>query len=420
MKRITLIISACLLLLVSCGNTEKDIIIVNSANKKFDLGILNGNIKNTKIRPINNVYSLCYGEVGLKIQDSIVRQNLIPTNYKLFTISKDGKVFSEILEHKYCDGEQYLKVFGNNIDFAPYSRGISCDHLVGLLPYSYGDLIFYIVRIIGKRNNKNYCLPITMMINTKTQQYSIIGYGIMVNTADGVSVQLYDDKYFCVLDFYMNSNEYIFKYYDTDGNYVGWTPDNSLVSIQTGKPYYYTNPLEITNNDWSFIYSNDKYGRPTSMSNSKERYEIKYTKIGYHLTGYDNNGKKIYEFEPAGQDFLDLRNWDLMFNRWGKLTKYQYDLYGTLYTISYYNNNQSYYLKERQGVGGDFCCVGIFKNTGGLMDDILIDVGMFTEMWTDTYPIYRIDPSTGIKQKIASLPQNKIKKFLLDYLSDLE
>ena len=157
------------------------------------------------------------------------------------------------------------------------------------------------------------------------------------------------------------------------------------------------------------------------MQNRKEKYDVKYTKTGYHIKGFDDKGRLKYDFEPYDvNELFDLRTWNREFKNRGKLIKYYYDWQGKLDYKKYYNASQSYYLRESQNYNGEFSCDGIYRNAGEFSDDVLINVSSVSDMWTRTYPIYRIDPQSGIKSKIASLPKQDIKQYLLNYLYNLE
>ena len=88
MKRITLLLSVCTLLLISCDNSEKEIVIVNSSNPKYDLGMWIEDTKNT-FYTYSDIYSLWPEKVGKMQKDSLKR-----TNFKAFTVSKDSVVMS--------------------------------------------------------------------------------------------------------------------------------------------------------------------------------------------------------------------------------------------------------------------------------------------------------------------------------------
>lgn len=417
MKKITLVFSACLLLFVSCNNKEKEIVIQCSTNPQYDLGALLEDVDDLPIKQIKNVYSLFPGDNGKILHDTIVAKWLKPVRLKLFVISKEGEVLNKIAERNYRKGIPYIKVFDKEINLNPYLCGISCECMRNYYPNSYNDLILYKLNVIGKSeiDNKYYSLPITLMINIKTKETTIIGRSYYTTKENTIAI--YDDEFFCVLDYYMDSREYIYKYYDLYGYYVGWTPSVGLEYTATHKKFYYTTPMETTNWDWTFTYGDDKYGRPVSMEKSKEKYDIKYTKTGYHIAGYDDKGRKTADYEQNNEnDFIDLRTWDLKFNRWGRLTRYSYDSKGALDTRIYYNNSQSYYLKESRRYDGTFHCVGIYANSGKNVDDILIDVD---DYWGESI-IYRNDHKTGRRNRMATLSSNKIKSWLLDYLYELD
>ena len=298
--------------------------------------------------------------------------------------------------------------------------------------------------IFGKKetDNKNYALPIALMINTTTKECSVVGTGTCI---DGKNVQIFDDKYFKILDLYMDSFEYIYKFYDKEGNYIGWSQDIK------GKVIY-TTPLKTTNSGWLFIYGNDKYGRPIAMKNLMDKsemeytdiiakYDIKYTNTGYHIFGYDWKDRKVYDYElKNSNDFMDLRSWNMKFNRGGILIKYKFDLSeeNTLSSVTYYNKSQTYYMYQSRHYDNTPKYEGIFKNTYNsyYKDKCLIEVDIFSETFLskekptiytkfyspkeEPYPIYQIDPNTGEKKKIASLPEYKMRKFLLDYLYSIE
>ena len=421
MKSVSLLLSICAILLISCDNTEKEIVIKNTANPNYNIGTWVEKYENEQIVHINDVYSLWHDDYGKIKQDS-----LIPAKLKAFTVSKDSIVLSEFLERSYSDNVPHIKVFNKKIDLNPYLRGFSCEYIRFLTPYSYNDLVFYTLNIIGKdeQNNKYYTQPLTLMINLNTKDCNVVGRGHYIDGSNDDNIAIFNDKYFGILDFYMNSWTYICKYYDLEGNYVGWSPNVGLEYTQTGEKVIYTSPLEIKNTDWSFTYDgNDKYGRPVSMKNwsTKEKYEIEYTKTGCIITGYDKNGKKQYEFEPNDENsFIDLRTWDMKFKYRGKLKEYKYSYDGTLNAIFYYNEKQSHYLRETYlSSNGTFICDGIYKNSNKLhIDDIVVSLSR--EFYTGKYYIYRIDPETGMNKEIAFIPQKKVKKYLLNYLYDLK
>lgn len=470
--------SAYALLLISCNN-EKEIVLRNTANPNYNIGTWVEKTKNEQFVHIDNMYSLWPDEVGEIKQDS-----LIPAKYKVFIVSKDSIVLSEIMERSYVKNEPHLKVFDKEINLNPYLRGISCEYIRFFAPYSYNDLVFYTLNIIGKgTDKKNYTQPLTLMINLKTEECTVVGRGHYVDVSNSQNMSIFDDKYFGFLDFYMDSYEYIVKYYDKEGKYVGWSPKIGLEYTQTGKKVIYTSPLKNINKDWQFAYGNDKYGRPVSMRKGQESYEVKYSNSGYHITGYNNRGQRKYDFESYdANDLFDLRTWDRKFKNNGKLTtydtrltsivknnekyeaeytakgyrlkgyddkgriefeyennensnfdleywdlkipkrgkliKYSYSSRGLLNTKKYYNESQTYYLREDQNTDGSFYCVGIYENSSEFMDDILIEVDFLSGIF-DEYTLYRNDPKTGIKSEIAELPKNRIKNWLLDYLYNL-
>ena len=480
MKRI-IFVSICVLFLFSCSK-EKEIVIKNTANPKYDIGtaVLNAGEKQTI--HINNIYSLWPDEVGKIKQDSVIL-----TNLKAFTVSKDSVVLSEFMERYYRNNVPHIKVFDKEINLNTYLRGISCEYIQFHRPYSYNDLIFYTLGVIGKggKENKYYSLPIILMININTKECKVVGRSFYIDGPNSQNMAIYDDMYFGILDFYMDSYEYIVKYYDKEGNYVGWSPSIGLEYTQTGKKVIYTSPLKNINKDWQFAYGNDKYGRPVSMRKGQESYDVKYSNSGYHITGYNNRGQRKYDFEPYdANDFFDLRTWDRKFKNNGKLTtydtrltsivksnekyeaeyttkgyrlkgyddkgrikfeyennsnsnfdleywdlkipkrgkliEYSYSSSGTLDTKKYYNESQSYYLREIQLSDGRFSCRGIYENSGEFIDDVLIDVSYELGIFRDNYySIYRNDPKTGIKTKITELSEKQIKRWLLDYLYKL-
>ena len=474
MKRITLLLSVCTLLLISCDNSEKEIVIKNTANPKYDLGILTEYLDTKQINPVVEIYPL--GSEGEKYNDTLKR-----ANQKLFTVSKDGQVLDEILERNYRKGIPHLKVFGKEIDINPYLCGISCEYMYYGTPYSYNDLIFYSLYVNGKgkKDNKYYSVPIILMININTKECKVVGRSFYIDGPNSQNLAIYDGMYFGILDFYMDTYEYICKYYDTSGIYIGWTPNVNLEYVNNGKKFIYYTPLNNINTDWQFTYGNDKYGRPISMRKGLERYDVKYSNSGYHITGYNSKGQKKYDFEPYDVNELfdlrtwngtfksngkliihrltsivknnekyeaeyttkgyrlkgyddkgrikfeyennydssfDLEYWDLKIPKRGKLIEYSYSSSGVLDTKKYYNESQSYYLREIQLSDGRFSCRGIYENSGEFIDDVLIDVnyGLFSDD-----EIYRNDPKTGIKTKIAEVPSKQLKKWMLNYLYKL-
>ncbi|MBR6083073.1 MAG: hypothetical protein IKP62_09125 [Salinivirgaceae bacterium] len=394
------------------NNNGKEVVIENTSNPKFNIGTWTEDEKNASYTYIDDMYSLWPGEVGKTRQDSLKHIIL-----KAFIVSKDSVVLSEFMERRYRDNVPHLTVFGNEIKLNPYLQKGSCEYIRIYPLDSYNNLILCTLDVVGRGSDKKYySQPLTLMINIETKECKVVGRGYCIDGSNGHNIAIFDDEYFCFLDYYMDSQEFIYKYYDLYGYYVGWTPSVSLEYTATNKKFYYTTPMETTNWDWTFTYGNDKYGRPVSMEKSKEKYNIKYTKTGYHITGYDDKGRKTADYEQNNEnDFIDLRTWDLQFNRWGRLTKYSYDSKGVLDTRTYYNNSQSYYLKENQRYNGTFYCVGIYANSGEFVDDVLIDVD---DYWGESI-IYRNDPRTGRKTEIATLPSSKTKKWLLDYLYKL-
>lgn len=461
------------------NNKEKEIVIQNSSNPNFNIGIWTEDEKNTSYTYVNE-YSLWSGDFGKTRQDSLKH-----TIFKAFIVSKDSIVLCEFMERRYRDNVPHLKVFGNEINLIPYLRVGSCEYIHFYTPGSYNDLIFYTLGVIGKGSDKKYySQPLTLMININTQECKVVGRGYYIDNSNGKNMALFDGKYFGILDFYMDSREYICKYYDTLGNYMGWTPNVGIEYTQTGKKVVYTTQLKNINTDWRFTYGNDKYGRPISMSKGLERYDVKYSNSGYHLTAYDDIGMKKYDFDPYDVNELfdlrtwdrkiknngklktydtrltsieknnakyeaeytakgyrlkgyddkgrikfeyennsnsnfDLRYWDLKIPNRGKLIKYSYNSKGVLDSREYYNESQSYYLRESQSDDGSFYCAGIFENSGEFIDDILIDVDILSGIFSNKLTIYRNDPKTGRKSKMAEVPEKQVKKYLLDYLYGL-
>lgn len=416
MKKISLIITVCSIILVSCNKNE--IVILNTSNPNYDLGIVAEDVKNVQTETIGDVYSLSYDNFGKKANDTLVRQSLTPVKLKLVTLSKEGKVLSEVLERDYRDNIPFIKVFGKEINLNPYLRGIYCEFMRNLTPCSYNNLIFYTLRIIGKseKDHKYYLIPVTLMINTETKKTQIVGRGYYINDPASQNIQIIEDKYFGFLDFYMDSEEYITKYYDNEGNYVGWTPDlkENIVKV-------YTTPFEITNKDWTFTYGRDKYGRPISMKSAKGKYEIKYTNAGagYRIISYDDKGRKIYEYEHS-HDFVDFRNWNMVFNAGGKLTQYKYDSStGALTAIGFFNKNGDCYLQERRRSDGSSYYSGIYK-IDNKKSYQLVDVDTWYGSLTGTYPVYRINHKTGTRTLMANVSEKNLKKYLLDYLYKID
>ena len=479
MKKIVLLFSVSTILFFSCNNKEKEIVIVNTSNPKYNIGVWwTVDEKNANYTYINDIYSLWPNEIGKTMKDSLTHNTIL----KAFIVSKDSIVLSEFLERRYRNNVPHLTVFGNEINLNPYLRDGSCEYMRFLTPYSHNDLIFYTLNIIGKgSDNKYYSQPLTLMININTKECKVVGRGHYI---DGPNMAIYDDMYLGILDYYMDSHECICKYYDTKGNYVGWTPNIGLEYTTTREKVVYTTPLRNINTDWQFTYGNDKYGRPVSMRKGQERYDVKYSNSGYHITSYNNRGQRKYDFESYdANDLFDLRTWDRKFKNNGKLTtydtrltsivknnekyeaeyttkgyrlkgyddkgrikfeyennsnsnfdleywdlkipkqgkliEYSYDSRGVLYSRKYYNESQSYYLREMQNDNGSFYCSGIYENSGEFMDDILIDVDLFSGIFSGERTLYRNDPKTGRKVKIAEVPEKQLKKWMLDYLYKL-
>ena len=417
MKRILLIFSVCTFLFVSCNKNE--IVILNTSNPNYDLGIVTEEIKSVQTATIGDVYDLelSYGNFGNKVNDTIVTKSLAPVKLKLFTLSKEGKVLSEVLERDYRNNLPFIKVYGKEINLTPYLRGISCEYMRNLTPCSHNNLIFYTLRIIGKsgKDNQYYRIPITLMINTETKETKIVGRGYCFDNSDSQNIGITEGKYFGFLDFYMDSEEYILKYYDLEGNYFGWTPD-----LYSEKSKVYTTPFETTNKDWKFTYGKDKYGRPISMKSAKGKYEIKYTNAGagYRITSYDSKGRKIYEHEH-NHDFVDFRNWNMKTNMGGKLIRYKYDeMTGTLNIVGYYSKNGECYLQEKRRPDGSSYFSGIYKNANTSYQ--LVDVDNWYGSLTGTYPVYRINHKTGARTLRANVSEKKLKKYLLDYLYKID
>ncbi|MBR5644678.1 MAG: hypothetical protein IKW77_10880 [Salinivirgaceae bacterium] len=468
------------IMFVTC-NKEKEIVIKNTANPKYDIGtaVLNAGKKQTI--HINDIYSLWPDEVGKIKQDSV-----IPTNLKAFTISKDGLALCEFMERNYRNNVPHIKVFDKEINLNPYLRGISCEYIQLHRPYSYNDLIFYTLGVIGKKgkDNKYFSLPIILMINLDTKECTVVGRGFYIDGVNDQNMAIIDGIYLGILDFYMDSYESVVKYYtNKKGNYVGWSPNVNLVNTKTKRQYIYNTPLKNINTDWHFTYGNDKYGRPISMEKGNEKYVVKYsnsgylvtrydmgqkkyvfepydvnelfdlrtwdrvvknrgklthynrltsivrnnekyeavyTTTGYRLKGYDDKGRIKFEYENNNDGDFDLEYWDLNIPKRGKLIEYSYSSSGTLDTKKYYNESRSYYLREIQLSDGRFSCRGIYENSGEFIDDVLIDASYEWGVFYDNYYIiYRNDPKTGIKTKITELSEKQIKGWLLDYLYNL-
>ena len=65
MKARTLIITTSLLLFFVGCNNEKEMVIWNTANPKYDLGIVLEDIENEQVNSVRNVYDLHPGYIGL-------------------------------------------------------------------------------------------------------------------------------------------------------------------------------------------------------------------------------------------------------------------------------------------------------------------------------------------------------------------
>ena len=199
MKKIALIISVCTLLFVSCNKNE--IVILNTSNPNYDLGAIVEEIKNVQVDSIGDVYDLSYDNFGNKVKDSIVTKSLAPVRLKLVTLTKEGKVLSEVLERDYRNNLPFIKVYGKEINLTPYLRGISCEYMRNLTPCSHNNLIFYTLKIIGKskKDKQYYRIPVTLMINTETKETKIVGRGYGYDSHDSQNIGIAEDKYFSFL-----------------------------------------------------------------------------------------------------------------------------------------------------------------------------------------------------------------------------
>ena len=160
--------------------------------------------------------------------------------------------------------------------------------------------------------------------------------------------------------------------------------------------------------------------RTETIRKGNDKYVVEYTRVGYRLIGYDDKGRKKFEYENRQNGHIDLKTWNMMIPTRGKMIKYSYSSRGVLSSRKYYNESQSYYLVENQRDDGSFHCEGIYENAGEFMDDILIDVGYDSGFWTVRYPIYRNDPRTGEKRQIATVSEKNLKEWMLDYLYKLD
>ena len=165
--------------------------------------------------------------------------------------------------------------------------------------------------------------------------------------------------------------------------------------------------------------------RTESIRKGNNKYVVEYTRIGYRLIGFDDKDRKKFEYENRNKGTINLKTWNMKIPNRGKLVRFEYDSRGVLDSRKYYNESQSYYMKEEQTDDGSFRCRGIYENSGEFMDDILIDAhrdfdyGFFGSVHY-YYDMYRNDPKTGMKSKITTVSDDEAKEWLLDYLYKLD
>ncbi len=165
--------------------------------------------------------------------------------------------------------------------------------------------------------------------------------------------------------------------------------------------------------------------RTESIKKGNDKYVVEYTRMGYRLVGYDDKGRKKFEYENNNKGTINLSTWNMKIPNRGKLVRYNYDSRGVLDSRKYYNESQSYYYKETQNDDGGFRCNGIYENSGEFIDDILIDASLDIDydLFYNSiyyYIMYFNDPKTGMKSKITRVPEKKAREWLLDYLYKLD
>lgn len=179
---------------------------------------------------------------------------------------------------------------------------------------------------------------------------------------------------------------------------------------------------QFVENGWTYSGSYGKYEYPTSMSKGTEKYEFDYKNgcIAYHYV--DGRRKEALEFNmfQSPMDVINKRDE-------AKIREYEFDHRGRLFQVKYLSKYGNYYLPFDIGSDGTeiIGSTAIYKKGTGLFDDVIIDVSQqfnVLTIWVEgkVYDVFEVESSTGVKQRIAEVPQNQLKAYLLRILYSLE
>ena len=175
-------------------------------------------------------------------------------------------------------------------------------------------------------------------------------------------------------------------------------------------------------NGWTYSGSYGKYESPTSMSKGNERYDFEYKNVitAYHFV----NGRRTEALEfstfQSPMDVINKRSE-------AKIKEYEFDYEGKLTRVKYLSTLGNYYLPFHIGNEGreEIGSTSIYKKSTGLFDDVVVDVTQQLNVLTvlfegKIYDVFEIESGTGVKKKIAEVPQSQLKSYLLNILYDLE
>ena len=181
---------------------------------------------------------------------------------------------------------------------------------------------------------------------------------------------------------------------------------------------------KLSENGWTYSGSYGRYEYPTLMSKGNEKYLFEYTNefIAYHFV----DGRRIEALEfstfQSPMDVINKRSE-------AKIREYEYDYQGRLNSVKYLSMFGNYYLRFGIGPEGKeiLGSPSIYKKGSGFIDDVVVETAMVEKsslfdmlFSSDIYAVYQIDKGTGVRNKIAEVPPEQLKAYLLNILYSLE
>lgn len=175
-------------------------------------------------------------------------------------------------------------------------------------------------------------------------------------------------------------------------------------------------------NGWTYSGSYGRYEYPTSMSKGNEKYEFDYKNgfIAYHFVNGRRTEALEFNIMQSPMDVINKRSE-------AKIKEYVFDFQGKLYRVKYLSKFGNYYLPFDVGSEGreEIGSTSIYKKGTGIIDDVVIDISQQFNPLTvlfegRVYEVFEIEKGTGVKKKIAEVPQGQLKAYLLNILYSLE